>query len=65
MVARFAFLNQLRKLSKELRMSLQKGASSSVDEQIAYIIKTFGERQLREIAKVHFANTLKAKALIK
>jgi ribonuclease HIII len=65
MVARFAFLNQLRKLSKEINMSLQKGASSSVDEQIAYVIKTHGERQLREIAKVHFANTLKAKALIK
>ena len=65
MVARFAFLNQLRKLSKEVHMSLQKGASSSVDEQIAYVIKTHGERQLREIAKVHFANTLKAKALIK
>ncbi len=65
MVARFAFLNQLRKLSKEIHLSLQKGASSSVDEQIAYVIKTHGERQLREIAKVHFANTLKAKALIK
>lgn len=65
MVARFAFLNQLRKLSKDVHMSLQKGASASVDEQIAYVIKTHGERQLREIAKVHFANTLKAKALIK
>lgn len=65
MIARYAFLNHFTKLSKELKLKLQKGASSMVDQQAAHIIKTHGERQLREVAKVHFANTLKAKALIK
>ncbi len=65
MIARYAFLNHLTKLSKELKLKLQKGASPMVDEQAAHIIKTHGERQLKEVAKVHFANTLKAKALIK
>lgn len=65
MIARYAFLNHLTKLSKVLKLKLQKGASPMVDEQAAHIIKTHGERQLKEVAKVHFANTLKAKALIK
>lgn len=65
MIARYAFLNHLTKLSKALKLKLQKGASPMVDEQAAHIIKTHGERQLKEVAKVHFANTLKAKALIK
>jgi len=65
MIARYAFLNHLTKLSKSLKLKLQKGASPMVDEQAAHIIKSHGERQLREVAKVHFANTLKAKALIK
>lgn len=65
MIARYAFLSHMQKLSKKVKLSLQKGASPLVDDQAAFIIKTHGERLLRDVAKVHFANTLKAKALIK
>jgi ribonuclease HIII len=65
MIARYAFLSHMQKLSKKVKLSLQKGASPLVDDQAAFIIKTHGERLLKDVAKVHFANTLKAKALIK
>lgn len=62
-IARYAFLVEMDKLSKTLGMNLQKGASSKVDEMAAKILKEQGEDTLRSISKWHFANTDKAKAL--
>lgn len=62
-IARYAFLVEMDKLSKTLGMNLQKGASSKVDEMAAKILKEQGEDTLRSISKWHFANTDKAKEL--
>lgn len=65
MIARYAFLKKLDELSKALEMKLPKGAGHEVDEVASKLIKQMGERRLKTIAKIHFKNTLKAKALIK
>ena len=62
-IARYAFLIEMDKMSKPFGFNLQKGASAKVDEMAAKILKTHGEDTLRSISKWHFANTDKAKAL--
>lgn len=56
-MARYKFLLAFDQLSKQLGITLQKGASKLVDEQAAYIIERYGEEMLRKIAKLHFKNT--------
>lgn len=60
-VARFAFLKEMDRLSEMIGMELQKGASSKVDIMAAKIWKEQGEDVLRSISKCHFANTEKAR----
>jgi len=62
-IARYAFLVEMDKMSKQFGYPLQKGAGAKVDEMAAKILKTHGEETLRSITKWHFANTDKAKAL--
>ncbi|MGM8215552.1 ribonuclease HIII [Bacillaceae bacterium W0354] len=63
MLARYRYLQEMDKLSKLVGFDLQKGASKIVDNQINKIIHNQGEAFLNRIAKVHFANTEKAKRL--
>lgn len=63
-LARYAFLKEMDRLSKQVGITLQKGASNKVDEMAAYIWKEKGEDVLRSISKWHFANTEKAKKLL-
>lgn len=60
-IARTSFVNEMDKLSQKLGIELPKGASSKVDRTIAKIIQRHGEEILNSCAKVHFANTKKAK----
>lgn len=62
--SRARFVEEMNRLSNEIGMDLLKGASHKVDEQIAKIIHLHGEKILRTIAKIHFANTDKAKNLL-
>lgn len=64
-LARYAFLKEMERLSKEIGYPLQKGASGKVDEMAARIWIERGEEYLRSISKWHFANTEKAKVLVK
>lgn len=63
-IARLRFLQEMERLSNLIDTPLLKGASKAVDEQIGHIIQSKGEEVLLEIAKVHFANTKKAKQLL-
>lgn len=63
-IARYAFLKAMDRLSEEAGMELPKGAGAGVDHAAAKLIKNKGEAYLEKIAKVHFANTGKAKRLI-
>ncbi|MFD1067453.1 ribonuclease HIII [Oceanobacillus locisalsi] len=60
-LARARFVTAMNKLSEEAGITLPKGASSTVDKAAANYIKTHGEKQLGHVAKLHFANTEKAK----
>jgi ribonuclease HIII len=64
-IARYVFVREFDKLSKAVGVTLQKGAGAGVDKIAAQLIKGKGEEILRTTAKVHFANTVKAKKLIR
>lgn len=63
-LARYAFLKEMDKLSSIVGFPLQKGASSKVDEMAAHIWENHGEETLRSISKWHFANSEKARKIL-
>ncbi|QCR33192.1 ribonuclease HIII [Lysinibacillus sp. SGAir0095] len=63
-LARYAFLKEMDRLSKSVGMNLQKGASGKVDDMAARIWIKHGEETLKSISKWHFANTEKARRLV-
>ena len=63
MIARCAFLDGLDSLSTEFGYKLPSGAGSNVDQIAAKILKRNGMDTLRKVAKLHFANTEKAKRM--
>ncbi len=65
MMARYTFLKEFDKLSKQYGVNLQKGASNKVDEQGLKLVNQFGSDVLMKIAKVHFKNTDKINMLFK
>ncbi|WP_332649803.1 ribonuclease HIII [Lysinibacillus sp. 54212] len=64
-LARYAFLKEMDRLAKTVGFPLQKGASGKVDEMAAKIWLKYGEDTLRSMTKWHFANTQKARNLMK
>jgi ribonuclease HIII len=62
-IARYAFLKAMDSLSQQAEMELPKGAGAQVDIAAAKLIKTKGLSALSKYAKLHFANTEKAKKL--
>ncbi|MCP6683731.1 ribonuclease HIII [Bacillus nakamurai] len=62
-IARYSFLLEMDKLSREAGMTIPKGAGPHVDEAAAKLILKKGEGSLRTFTKLHFANTQKAKRL--
>lgn len=63
-LARYAFLSEMDKLSNKAGVKLQKGASGIVDKMAAQIWLKHGEEFLRSISKWHFANTEKARVMV-
>ncbi|MFF5994386.1 ribonuclease HIII [Lysinibacillus sp. KU-BSD001] len=64
-LARYAFLKEMDRLADIIGFPLQKGASGKVDEMAARILAKHGETTLKSISKWHFANTEKAKTLLR
>lgn len=62
-LARYAFLNRLEELSKEAGVKLPSGANAASDVAAARILKKGGLPLLSNYAKLHFANTEKAKKI--
>lgn len=58
-IARYAYLKAMDKLSDEVGVKLLKGASKKVDEQAKLLVGMHGERILDSIAKKHFITTKK------
>lgn len=64
-IARVAFLEEMDRMSAEVGMTLPKGAGKIVDEVAAKILLKHGEEYLGKVTKRHFANTVKARGLVK
>lgn len=64
-IARDLFLTNLDDLSRDVHLTLPSGASHKSDVVAAQIIQQYGEGALSQVAKLHFANTEKARKLAK
>ncbi|MBM7688098.1 ribonuclease HIII [Enterococcus ureilyticus] len=62
-ISRAAFLEELDKESKELGMNVPSGAGATSDKVAAAILAKGGIELLSKYAKLHFANTEKAKKI--
>ena len=62
-IARYAFLKGLDDLSAEAGTNIPSGAGSNVDLVAAKLLKRGGVALLGKYAKLHFANTEKAKKI--
>lgn len=60
-ISRYIFLREMDKLSKELNITLPKGANDIVDDIGFEIVKKYGFDKLYEVAKINFKNTEKIK----
>lgn len=65
MIARYAFLREMDKLSEKAGFTLPKGAGAQVDVAAARLIKQKGEQALPSFTKFHFANSQKAMKIAK
>ncbi|WLR50164.1 ribonuclease HIII [Bacillus tianshenii] len=64
-IARYVFVKEFEKLSLQAGFTLPKGAGPQVDKAAARLIKQHGEKALSKFTKVHFANTEKARRLVR
>ncbi len=64
-IARYAFLKEMDKLSEKAGVVIPKGAGKHVDVAAAKIIKGKGIEELKTMTKWHFANSEKAMKLAK
>lgn len=62
-IARYAFLEGLKELTKEAGTKIPSGAGANVDLVAAKLLKRGGLPLLNKYAKLHFANTEKAKKI--
>ena len=56
-LARAAFLRELRKMSIEYKIELLKGAGREVDRCAISFVKSYGFEELKKTAKIKFTNT--------
>lgn len=63
-LARYAFVQYMDKLSEAAGFTIPKGAGAKVDEAAAKLILKKGRDALSEFVKLHFANTDKAMAIV-
>lgn len=63
-IARYAFLEQLKIMEEHYQTELPKGASNRVDDAAVKFVQKHGFDALDNVAKVHFKNTDKVKQLL-
>ena len=63
-LARYAFVQYIDKLSDSAGFKIPKGAGAQVDEAAAKLILKKGREVLPQFVKLHFANTDKAMNLV-
>lgn len=56
-LARAAFLRELKKMSSEYKIELLKGAGREVDRCAISFVKSYGFAELKKVAKIKFSNS--------
>lgn len=64
-ISRYLFITKIDEISKELNISIPKGAGIEVDKIASEIVKQYGFNKLKDIAKLNFKNTEKVKEILK
>ncbi|HDD4538428.1 TPA: ribonuclease HIII [Staphylococcus aureus] len=64
-ISRYAFVTYMDQISKNISMTIPKGAGAKVDVIAAKIIKKYGLSRLDTISKKHFKNREKAQKILK
>lgn len=64
-ISRYAFVAYMDQISKNINMTIPKGAAAKVDVIAAKIIKKYGLSRLDTISKKHFKNREKAQKILK
>ncbi|HDE6779934.1 TPA: ribonuclease HIII [Staphylococcus aureus] len=64
-ISRYAFVTYMYQISKNINMTIPKGAGAKVDVIAAKIIKKYGLSRLDTISKKHFKNREKAQKILK
>ncbi len=64
-ISRYAFVTYMDQISKNINMTIPKGARAKVDVIAAKIIKKYGLSRLDSISKKHFKNREKAQKILK
>ncbi|HGN7327425.1 TPA: ribonuclease HIII [Staphylococcus aureus] len=64
-ISRYAFVTYMDQISKNINMTIPKGADAKVDVIAAKIIKKYGLSHLDTISKKHFKNREKAQKILK
>lgn len=60
-IARYTFLEIFDLMERHYNFTFPKGASTTVDVAISTFVDKFGKEELEKVAKLHFANTAKAR----
>ena len=63
-IARYAFLSYFNKMNEAYKMTFHKGASDEVDKDAKEFVERYGEKSLGKVAKLHFKNTDKLRAML-
>lgn len=58
-ISRYLFLKEINRLSKELQITIPKGAGTEVDKVGKEIVAKYGKEKLYSISKMNFKNTAK------
>jgi len=58
-IARSSVINWFRITSKRLKVEIPKGASLEVEEKARFILKNFGEEEVKKMVKLHFKTSKK------
>ena len=58
-LARYAFLEKMKKMGERYSFAFPFGSSASVDQKAREFVKKHGEKELRKVAKMNFANAAK------
>lgn len=64
-LAKYAYLQYFVNICKKLKMKLPRGTTTAVDAAGVQIVKTYGERALSKVGKLHLTNTKRIKEIIK